>query len=119
MPSPAGWAEVPCARCGARTAGIDFGERCPACAGDRDRRARKLAHRISLAGAVLFFGYAQAGVEAACLPSAMATTALLATLVTCLVCAAVLGRRRRALRSVTFEPVSESFSALRPLPALD
>ena len=53
MPSPAGWAEVPCARCGARTPGIDFGEFCPSCAGERDRRARGLAHRISIAGAVL------------------------------------------------------------------
>jgi hypothetical protein len=53
MPSPAGWAEVPCARCGARVSGIDFGEWCPACAGARDQRARKLAHRISIGGAVL------------------------------------------------------------------
>jgi len=53
MPSPAGWAEVPCARCGTRVAGIDFGEFCPTCAADREGRAQKLAHRISLSATVL------------------------------------------------------------------
>jgi hypothetical protein len=53
MPSPAGWAEVPCARCGTRVAGIGFGEYCPTCAADREARARKLALTISLSGAVL------------------------------------------------------------------
>ena len=48
MPSPAGWAEVPCAKCGARTAGIDFGEYCPTCAAARDARAQKLARGLSL-----------------------------------------------------------------------
>jgi hypothetical protein len=48
MPSPAGWAEVPCAKCGARTRDIDFGEYCPSCAAVRDGRARKLARGLSL-----------------------------------------------------------------------
>ena len=48
MPSPAGWAEVPCAKCGARTSGIDFGEYCPTCAAERDARAQKLARGLSL-----------------------------------------------------------------------
>lgn len=53
MPSPAGWAEVPCAKCGARTAGIDFGEYCPACATERDARAQKLARGLSLGATAL------------------------------------------------------------------
>ena len=52
MPSPAGWAEVPCAKCGARTPGIDFGEYCPSCAAERDGRAKRLAMMVS-AGATL------------------------------------------------------------------
>jgi hypothetical protein len=49
MPSPAGWAEVPCAKCGTRVPDIDFGEYCPECARERDGRARKLARNLSLA----------------------------------------------------------------------
>lgn len=48
MPSPAGWREVPCARCGTFVAGIDFGERCVPCQRDRLRRANHRARRISL-----------------------------------------------------------------------
>jgi hypothetical protein len=69
--------------------------------------------------AVLFFGYALAGVEAACLPSVTATAALLGALVWCFWCAARRGRRRRALRVVTYEPVSESIETLRLSPAID
>ena len=71
------------------------------------------------AGAVLLFGYALAGIEATSLPSVIATCALLAALVSCLCCVAGLGRRARALRSVTFEPASESLATLRLSPALD
>ena len=53
MPSPAGWAEVPCAKCGARTEGIDFGEYCPSCAAERDARAQKLARGLSLGATTL------------------------------------------------------------------
>lgn len=53
MPSPAGWAEVPCAKCGARTPGIDFGEYCPSCAAERDGRAAKLARYLSMGGTAL------------------------------------------------------------------
>jgi hypothetical protein len=69
--------------------------------------------------AVLFFGYALAGIEAACLPSVTAAAALLGALVCCLWCAAGLGRRRRALRVVTYEPVSDSIETLRLSPAID
>lgn len=57
MPSPAGWAEVPCARCGARTPGIGFGELCPACAALRDARARRLAYQVSLGATLLVVLY--------------------------------------------------------------
>lgn len=57
MPSPAGWAEVPCAKCGARTAGIDFGEYCPACAAVRDARARRVAHLSSIGATLLVVLY--------------------------------------------------------------
>jgi len=53
MPSPAGWAEVPCAKCGKKVPGIDFGEYCPECAGERDGRARRLARNLSLAATAL------------------------------------------------------------------
>ena len=43
MPSPAGWAEVPCAKCGTKVPDIEFGEYCPKCAAERDGRARTLA----------------------------------------------------------------------------
>lgn len=52
MRSSLGSPEVPCARCGARVAGIAFGERCPKCQLERDTRARRLAWRISLVATV-------------------------------------------------------------------
>ena len=45
--------EVPCARCGERIAGLPWGELCPACRAQRQRRAARLANRISLAATVL------------------------------------------------------------------
>ena len=57
MPSPAGWAEVPCAKCGTRVPGIDFGEYCPRCAADRDQRARKWARDLSLGATALTLAY--------------------------------------------------------------
>ena len=57
MPSPAGWAEVPCAKCGARTRDIDFGEYCPSCAAERDGRATKLARQLSLGTTALVVMY--------------------------------------------------------------
>jgi hypothetical protein len=80
MPSPAGWAEVPCARCGTRVAGIDFGEFCPTCAADRDARARKLSHRISLSAAVLVALYVLLFVPRYGLAQAYGWIAVVATL---------------------------------------
>ena len=57
MPSPAGWAEVPCAKCGARTRDIGFGEYCPSCAAERDGRAGKLARQVSLGATALVVLY--------------------------------------------------------------
>ena len=45
--------EVPCARCGERIAGLPWGELCPACRAQRQRRASRLANRISLAATAL------------------------------------------------------------------
>jgi len=68
---------------------------------------------------VLFFGYGLAGIEVASLSSVTATTVLLGTLASCLTCAAVLGRRRRARRVVTYEPMSDSLATLGLSAALD
>ncbi len=53
MPSPGGWAEVPCARCGEREAGVAWGELCSNCLKLRKRRANRLSSIISLAGTAL------------------------------------------------------------------
>ncbi len=54
MPSLAGWPpEVPCVSCGARVAGLAWGDRCPACRAARLARANRLARRISLAATLL------------------------------------------------------------------
>jgi hypothetical protein len=59
MPLPGAWApEVPCARCGARVAGLTWGERCPACRAERVRRANRIASRISLPATLLVGLYA-------------------------------------------------------------
>lgn len=57
MPSPAGWAEVPCAKCGAKVPDIEFGEYCPACARERDGRAMMLARNVSLSATVITLLY--------------------------------------------------------------
>lgn len=48
MPLPSGFAEVPCARCGAFTKGLAFGDLCPACRQRRSARASRYARFISL-----------------------------------------------------------------------
>jgi len=48
-----GLPEVPCARCGERIAGLPWGELCPTCRAQRQRRASRLSNRISLAATVL------------------------------------------------------------------
>ena len=54
MLSPSGWPpEVPCARCGARVAGLAWGDRCPDCRAARLRRANRLAGRLSLVATLL------------------------------------------------------------------
>ncbi|MEP6572635.1 MAG: hypothetical protein ABJD11_08060 [Gemmatimonadota bacterium] len=53
MRSPSGWAEIPCAQCGTRVSGIDWGELCPACRQIRLQRARRLSLRISLPATLL------------------------------------------------------------------
>ena len=54
MPSPGAWApEVPCARCGQRVAGLAWGDLCTTCGAERQRRASRLARRISLLATLL------------------------------------------------------------------
>jgi hypothetical protein len=53
MPSPTGWREVPCVECGEFVAGIDFGDRCPACLKRRTQRAAGLARRVALVATAL------------------------------------------------------------------
>ncbi len=80
MPSPAGWAEVPCAKCGARTRGIDFGEYCPSCAAERDGRVRKLARAASLGATALVVLYVVFFVSRDGLAQAYGWIAVVATL---------------------------------------
>jgi hypothetical protein len=54
---PGGLPEVPCARCERRVAGLPWGELCPECRAERMGRARRLAHRISLAATALMAAY--------------------------------------------------------------
>lgn len=53
MLSPSGWAEVPCARCERRVAGLAWGDLCPDCRTERSRRASRLARRISIPATLL------------------------------------------------------------------
>lgn len=80
MPSPAGWAEVPCAKCGTRTPGIDFGEYCPACAAARDARAHQLARRVAWGATALVLVYVWSGVPAGGLARIYGYIAVVATL---------------------------------------
>ncbi len=57
MRSPSGSAEVPCARCGARIAGLAWGEICSECRNRRATRASRLARRISLPATLLVAVY--------------------------------------------------------------
>ncbi len=57
MRLPAGFAEVPCARCGTFTKGLQFGDLCADCHRLRAARASRLARRISLAVTALSAAY--------------------------------------------------------------
>ena len=53
MPSLGGSAEIPCARCGRRVAGLGWGELCPLCRMEREGRASRLARRVALVATAL------------------------------------------------------------------
>ena len=57
MLSPGGSAEVPCARCGERSPGVQWGELCANCVKLRKRRANRVSSLISLAGTALAAAY--------------------------------------------------------------
>ena len=57
MLSPGGSAEVPCARCGERGPGVQWGELCANCVKLRKRRANRVSSLISLAGTALAAAY--------------------------------------------------------------
>ena len=80
MPSPAGWAEVPCAKCGSRTPGIDFGEYCPTCGAERDRRAKRLSLVVSVVATVSALVYVVFFVPRYPLAQAYGWIAVIATL---------------------------------------
>ena len=81
MPSPAGWAEVPCAKCGARAEGIDFGDYCRACSAERDARAQKLARGLSLGATAIAVLYVVFFVPRYGMAQAYGWIAVVATLV--------------------------------------
>jgi hypothetical protein len=57
MPLPGGSAEVPCARCGEREPGVQWGELCANCLKLRKRRANRVSSLISLAGTAMAAAY--------------------------------------------------------------
>jgi hypothetical protein len=50
-------AEVPCARCGERIAGLPWGELCSACRAELSRRSGRIAGRIALGATALMGAY--------------------------------------------------------------
>lgn len=79
MPSPAGWRELPCARCGRRTEGIDFGDLCADCNGEIHRRADRLGRRAALAATAAVALWALLGISRAPLARMYAAAAVIAT----------------------------------------
>ena len=79
MLSPSGLPEVPCAKCGRRLPGLPWGELCPGCRGERDVRASRLGHRISLAATALMAVYVALRVPADPTARLYAAIAALAT----------------------------------------
>ena len=57
MRLPGGLPEVPCAKCERRVPGLPWGALCPDCRAERQGRANRLAHRISLAATALMAAY--------------------------------------------------------------
>lgn len=82
MPSLSGLPEVPCAKCQRRVRGLSWGDLCPDCLGERKRRASRLAHRISLAAAVLMAAYVAFRVSAAPTARIYGAIAVLAVYIT-------------------------------------
>ena len=79
MPLPSGLPEVPCVKCERRVRGLGWGELCPDCLGERKRRARRLANRISLAAMALMAAYVAIRVTAAPMARLYGGIAVLAT----------------------------------------
>ncbi|MGH7590119.1 MAG: hypothetical protein ACREL2_01660 [Gemmatimonadales bacterium] len=79
MPSPVGWPELPCARCGRRTPGIEFGAICPDCTAALKARAGKLGRRAALAATVVVALWGIFGISRAPLARSYAAAAVIAT----------------------------------------
>jgi hypothetical protein len=79
MLSPSGLPEVPCAKCGRRLSGLPWGELCPDCRAQREKRASRLGRRISLAATVLMAAYVALRVPADPTARLYAGIAVLAT----------------------------------------
>ena len=48
MPSPNGFLEVPCAKCGRKGSKIQWGDLCPVCVEDKKRRASRIGRWAAL-----------------------------------------------------------------------
>jgi hypothetical protein len=79
VPSLSGRPEVPCVRCHRRVPGLGWGELCPDCRAERQRRASRLASRISLAATVLMAVYVALRVSGAPMARLYGAIAVLAT----------------------------------------
>jgi len=54
---PAGSADVPCARCGRRVVGLPWGDFCPDCRAERQRRAARISRWAALGATALAAAY--------------------------------------------------------------
>ncbi|MGH7509389.1 MAG: hypothetical protein ACREMZ_07955 [Gemmatimonadales bacterium] len=79
MLSQSGLPEVPCARCERRLRGLRWGDLCPECLAERERRASRLGRRISLAATLLMAGYVALRMPAEPMARLYAAIAVLAT----------------------------------------
>lgn len=79
MPSPAGWRELPCRRCGRRTEGIGFGDLCPDCSAEVRGRADRLGRRSALVATGLVALWGIFGISRTPLARTYAAAAVIAT----------------------------------------
>lgn len=79
MLSSSGWAEVPCAKCGTRVAGLEWNAFCSECQRERKRRANRLSMIISLSATALTAAYVSFRLPASQMSRMYAIVLLVAT----------------------------------------